>query len=102
MNLAVAMHQLHGLRGAGYRLELRVRGERRIELRAPTAIEVDGVDQEHHEIGVDRIEDRWNLAIGLGVDPPVDGSERPWDVGEVQTADFGVEGRFGNIEETLI
>ena len=94
------VHQLHGLIAA-HRMELRVLRFGDVELVAPASLEVDGVDQEHHLIGVDRIENRRDFSRGRCAHPIVDRLHR-CRVAEVQRGRLRVERRLRQVEEALI
>ncbi len=69
----LVVHERNGRSGAGEVGEGAVEGLVLVELARPGTLEVDGVEQEHHHVGRNVLDDGRDLALGLVARPGVDG-----------------------------
>ncbi len=69
----LVVHERNRRGGAGEVGEGAVVGLRLVELARPGTLEVDRVEQEHHHVGRNVLDDGRNLALGLVARPGVDG-----------------------------
>jgi len=51
-----------------------------IELIRPDALEVNGIDEKHHDVGIDLVNDLLNFAVGIFLNPAIDDINRSWIV----------------------
>src|SRR5687767_12982557 len=93
-------HELHGLRRTVDRREVAVDCLGGVEGVAPRSLEVDRVDQEHHVLGRDTVENLGYPAVGLVADPAVDLGDRA--LVERRRLDLGIEVRAQEIQKALV